>query len=564
MREHVMTPRRIADGHVARVAAHDPVTATSLGLEPSDDRMPDLSPDGVQEEDRLVREALARLDALPEVGPDGDPAEFTCARLLRERLTARVRMHEAGEDFRAVRNLHAPVHRLRSIFTMMPTEADEDWAPVLGRLRNLPAALDGYRATLAEGIARKLLAAPRQADVLAEQLTAWTGEASGGPGWFADFVAPAPQRLRPELDAAAGEATAAVAAFRDWLRDTYRPAADGTPDAVGRERYLITARQYTGADLDPDDAYDWAWEEFHRVRAELRTEAGRVLPGATVRQARAHLDEHGHTVRGAERMRAWLQQVIEEAIGALDGSHFDITGPLRRVETRIAPAGSAAAPHYIGPSLDFGRPGRTYLPLANGDAQERFRTWRLVSTWYHEGVPGHHLQLASWTAAADQLSRYQVTLGRISANLEGWALYAERLMDELGFLTDPARRLGYLGKQMMRVVRVIIDIGMHLESAIPAHSPFRPGERWTPEPATAFMGEYAGLTPAHLDSEIVRYLGCPGQAIGYKLGERAWLAGREAARRRLGADFDLKRWHMKALRQGSLGLDDLEEALAAL
>lgn len=148
--------------------------------------------------------------------------------------------------------------------------------------------------------------------------------------------------------------------------------------------------------------------------------------------------------------------------------------------------------------------------------------------------------------------------------MEGWALYVERLMDELGFLTDPARRLGYLGQQMMRIVRVVIDVGMHLESVIPAHSPFHPGERWTPELGGAFMAEYAGLTPAVLDSEIVRYLGRPGQAVGYKLGERAWLAGREAARRRTGAGFDLKRWHMNALRQGSLGVDDLEAALTVL
>ncbi|GAA1962322.1 DUF885 domain-containing protein [Kitasatospora viridis] len=559
-----MTPRQIADDYVDQVAAYDPLISTWLGVAPDDDRLPDLTPDGVDVGAALARQALARLDALPAPDREADPAELTCARLLRERLTAELRVHEAGEHFRAVRNMHTPVHQLRSLFTMMPTATEEDWVPVLGRLRKLPAALDGYRSTLAEGIARKLLAAPRHAEVLGEQLTTWTGGPAGGPGWFADFVAPAPQRLRPELDAAAAEATAALAGLRDWLRDTYRPAAEGTPDAVGRERYLVMARQYTGADLDLDETYAWAWEEFHRVWAELRTEAGRVLPDATVQQARAHLDEHGHTVQGAERIRAWLQGILEEAIEALDGSHFDITGPLRQVETRIAPPGSAASPYYSSPSLDFSRPGRTFLPLANGDAEERFRTWRLVSTWYHEGVPGHHLQLASWAAAAGQLSRYQVTLGKISANVEGWALYAERLMEELGFLTDPARRLGYLGKQMMRIVRVIIDIGLHLESTIPAASPFHPGERWTPELATAFMGEYVGLRSAHLNSEIIRYLGRPGQAIGYKLGERAWLAGREAARRRQGADFDLKRWHMRALRQGSLGLDDLESALAVL
>ncbi|WP_042383559.1 DUF885 domain-containing protein [Streptacidiphilus melanogenes] len=557
------TARRVADDHVARVAALDPGVTTWLGLDPTDDRMPDLSPQGCDALADLARDALRRLDALPGDAA-ADPAEQVCTRLLRERLTSELQVHDAGEHFRAVRNLHAPAHQLRGILTQMPTVTEEDWIPVLGRLRKLPAALEGHRATLVEGVKRGLLAAPRQAEVLAAQLTEWTGEESGTAGWFAEFVEPAPAPLRPELDAAARAATEAVAGFRDWLRTDYAAAAQGTPDAVGRERYLVWARQFTGSDIDPAETYAWGWEEFHRVWAELRAEAERVLPGATVREAREHLNRHGHIVQGAEAMRAWLQQIMEDAIAALDGTHFDIAGPLRRVETRIAPAGSAAAPYYSGPSLDFSRPGRTYLPLANGDAQERFHTWRLVSTWYHEGVPGHHLQIASWAAEAERLSRYQVTLGKISANVEGWALYAERLMDELGFLTDPARRLGYLGKQMMRIVRVIVDIGMHLELAIPAHSPFRPGERWTPELATDFMDDYVGMPPAARDSEILRYLGRPGQAIGYKLGERAWLAGREAARTRQGSAFDLKAWHMAAIRQGSLGLDDLTDQLAVL
>ncbi len=137
-------------------------------------------------------------------------------------------------------------------------------------------------------------------------------------------------------------------------------------------------------------------------------------------------------------------------------------------------------------------------------------------------------------------------------------------MDELGFLTDPARRLGYLDKQMLRIIRVIIDIGMHLELTIPADSGFHPGERWTPGLATAFMAAHHGSDTARRTSEIDRYLGWPGQAIGYKLGERAWLQGRALSRRRLGAGFDLRTWHMKALTQGSLGLADLADNLASL
>jgi uncharacterized protein (DUF885 family) len=234
---------------------------------------------------------------------------------------------------------------------------------------------------------------------------------------------------------------------------------------------------------------------------------------------------------------------------------------VRAVEAMIAPAGSAAAPYYTRPSLDFSRPGRTWLPTMG---ETRFPLWNLISTWYHEGVPGHHLQLAQWAHLADRLSTYQTSVGAVSGNIEGWALYAERLMDELGYLTVPGARLGYLDAQQMRAVRVVIDIGMHLELEVPADSPLHAGSRWTPEIAREFFGAHSGRPGAFLDSEIVRYLGWPGQAISYKLGERAWLAGRDAARAAHGAGFDLKAWHAAALSLGSLGLDDLTDELARL
>jgi uncharacterized protein (DUF885 family) len=231
----------------------------------------------------------------------------------------------------------------------------------------------------------------------------------------------------------------------------------------------------------------------------------------------------------------------------------------------IAPPGSAGAPYYTEPAEDFSRPGRTWLPTLGRD---RFPLWDLVSTWYHEGVPGHHLQLAQWAYLSGDLSTYQTSLGAVGANVEGWALYAERLMDELGFLADPGARLGYLDGQQLRAVRVVIDIGMHLSLPIPddADGLLREhrGKAWTPDLARTFLGEHCGGDAALLDSELVRYLGMPGQAISYKLGERAWLAGREAARAAHGDAFDLRAWHMAALSQGSLGLDDLERELAAL
>ncbi|WP_333756461.1 DUF885 domain-containing protein [Streptomyces sp. IBSBF 3352] len=554
-------PREVADAYVDELVALDPFTGTYLGVKESSSRLPDLSPAGQEALAELQRATLARLDeAERRPGADSD-SERRCARLLRERLTAELAVHDADEGLRAVGNMATPAHTVREIFTVTPSETDEDWAAIAERLRAVPAAYAGYRESLELGLERKLYAAPRPTATFVGQLTEWAG-ADGGRGWFEDFAAGGPEALRAELDEAARAATAAVAGLRDWMRDVYTPAIEGAPNTVGRERYARWVRYFNGIDLDLDEAYAYGWSEYHRLLGEMRKEAERVLPGAaTPWVALAHLDEHGKHIEGVDEVRDWLQGLMDEAIEKLDGTHFELAEPVRKVESRIAPPGGAAAPYYTPPSEDFSRPGRTWLPTMG---QTRFPVYDLVSTWYHEGVPGHHLQLAQWVYVAGNLSRYQASIGMVSANAEGWALYAERLMDELGFLTDPEHRLGYLDAQMMRAARVIVDIGMHLELEIPADSPFHPGERWTPELAQEFFGAHSSRPADFVESELTRYLTIPGQAIGYKLGERAWLLGREKARQRRGDAFDLKAWHMAALSQGSLGLDDLVDELAAL
>ncbi|MFE9014978.1 DUF885 domain-containing protein [Streptomyces cyaneofuscatus] len=553
-------PRQVADAYVDAVIELDPITGTYLGVPESSRRLPDFSPAGQDATADLIRATLLKLDDAERLpGADSDE-ERRCGRLLRERLTAELAVHDAEEGLRAVSNLHSPAHSLIGVFTVTPTETEEDWAAVAERLRAVPAAVEGYRASLGLGLERKLYGGPRATATFIGQLTEWSG---GGEStaFFTDFIAPAPEALRPELTEGARLATTAFASLRDWMRDVYAPAIEGAPDTVGRERYARWTRQFNGTDLDLDEAYAYGWAEYHRLLAEMKTEAAKILPGAGPWEALAHLDVHGKHIEGVEEVREWLQGLMDEAIEALDGTHFELAERVRRVESRIAPPGGAAAPYYTGPSEDFSRPGRTWLPTMG---ETRFPVYDLVSTWYHEGVPGHHLQIAQWKHVADSLSRYQTSLGQVSANAEGWALYAERLMDELGFLPDAERRLGYLDAQMMRACRVIVDIGMHLELEIPADSPFHPGERWTPDLAQEFFGNHSGRPADFVESELTRYLSMPGQAIGYKLGERAWLLGRENARAAHGDAFDLKAWHMAALSQGSLGLDDLVDELSRL
>ncbi|MGZ4538941.1 MAG: DUF885 domain-containing protein [Blastococcus sp.] len=562
----VTTPRQVADRYVEAACDLDPILATSLGTRPGDDRLPDSSPAGLEAEAALLRETLAELDRVLAADPalDADPIERRCARLLRERLGAELAAHDAGEGYRSLSNLFSPVHAVRQVFTLMPTATEADWGVVARRMARVPAAYRGFRETLDEGARRGLFAAPRQVLTVVGQLDEWLA----GP-YFAGFAAGGPEPLRAELDAAARAADEAVAEIRDYLRDEYAPRAEGTPDAVGRARYALAARRWTGSDLGAgfglEEAYAWGWSEHRRILAEQRVEAEKVRPGSTPMEAMRWLGLNGPAVEGVEAVRERLQQMMDDAIVALDGTHFDLAEPVRRVEAMIAPPGSAAAPYYTRPAQDFSRPGRTWLPTLG---RTRFPLWDLVSIWYHEGVPGHHLQLAQWALVSGQLSTYQTSLGSVGANVEGWALYAERLMDELGYFADPGERLGFLDAQQLRSVRVVIDIGMHLGLPIPedaegALAEHR-GQPWTPDLARAFLGEYSGADLAFLDSELVRYLGIPGQAISYKLGERAWLAGRAAAQKARGDDFDLKAWHMAALSQGSLGLDDLADELGLL
>jgi uncharacterized protein (DUF885 family) len=556
--------RDAADAYVDKLAELNPILATSLGLAEGQDRLPDLSPAGDRAEDELRVATLARLGELERqaqaAGGFADADERRCARLLRERLETEHAISESGESLRAMSNIFGPPQRVRSTFLLMPTATAADWDIIARRIAAVPQALAGHRESLTEGARRGMYAAPRQVETVAGQLASWQ---ANGRGWFGGFAAAAPDHdsLRADLDRATAAADSAVAELRGWLLSDYLPGTAGTPDGVGADRYKASARRFLGTDLDPVEAYAWGWSQFHEISAQMQAEAAGILPGSSPREAMRYLDDHSEVVEGVEEIRVRLQGLMDEAMGNLDGTHFDLADPVKVVEARIAPPGSAAAPYYTGPSQDFSRPGRTWLPTLG---KTSFPLWGLVSTWYHEGVPGHHLQLAQWRYLSGQLSVYQTAVGGVSACSEGWALYAERLMDELGYLQLPGARMGYLDAQLMRAIRVIIDIGMHLQLEVPADAPMFAGQTWTPELALDFFDANIGRGREFLESEVVRYLGMPGQAISYKLGERAWLAGREAARAARGADFDLKAWHMASLSLGALGLGDLADELAKL
>ena len=342
------------------------------------------------------------------------------------------------------------------------------------------------------------------------------------------------------------------------MRNDY--AAMATPhDPVGADRYRLFVRYQNGTELDLDEAYQWGWEELNNIEQRMASLADRILPGGSRDECIEQLkNDPRYVVEGADNFIAWSQDMIDRTIDDLAGTYFEIAEPLRRCQAMAAPEGGPDATYYTPPTEDFSRPGQIWHPVAG---KEHFPLWEALSTEYHESVPGHHLQLAQMMYQAESLTRFQRLGVAISGHGEGWALYAERLMHELGYLDDPVYELGWLAGQALRAARVVVDIGLHCELRIPSNERFHPGERWRAEMALPFLLERTGH-PAHfLKSEVDRYLGMPGQAISYKIGERVWLQGRDAARQRHGSDFDLKRFHQVVLDMGAMGLDQLKEEL---
>lgn len=557
------TVYEIADKFVETYAALSPIGATYMGIPGYDHLMNDSSPGAAEEMATAERAAIREMEAAQ---PAND-RERICKDTFLEELRLGIEQHEAGEHLRGLNILHSPVQSTRSVFDMMPQATEEHWSNIASRIENVPEALDSYRESLRLGADRGLVASKRQVVGTAPQLDTWAGADGSEPflsrlisgfseGEDANQGGPA---LKARLEAASGKAAEAWVDFGKFLRNEYMSSATST-DGVGRERYSLAARSFNGVELDLEETYRWGWEQTKWVRSEMIKTAERIKPGASVAEAVDLLDsDPGRAIDGEDEFKQWMQDLQDATIDDFDGKHFDLDPRVREIEAMIAPPGGALAMYYTGPSEDFSRPGRTWYPTGGKTA---FPIWREVSIAFHEGVPGHHFQIATNLTLAEELSRYQRLMAGTSGYVEGWALYAERLMGELGYLENPYYYMGMLDAQALRSIRVVVDIGMHLGLKIPADSDFHPGEVWTGELALEFMRDRVHFPADFVASEVDRYLGLPGQAISYKVGERVWLEARDAAKSRAGADFDLKKWHNAALRLGPMGLAQMKREMA--
>jgi len=542
----------IAESWVETLVQLKPEVGTYIGRTDVGGRYGDYSPAGheayVEAASRTLRElrSAAPVDAVDRVTQTDLSAE----------LELDLASSEAGLQYRDLNVIASPSQELRDVFDLMPTAAVEDWSTIRTRLGALPDAVDGYIETLREGIARGITPARRQVAEVYEQVLR-TGADDGFFIGFAANAGPAdgqlPASLAAELSTGAGAAAVAYNRLADFLAQELLPAAT-QEDAIGRELYALQSRRFLGATVDLDESYEWGIEELARMVSEQEAIANEILPGASVEEAVAFLEQDpARKLHGTDALQRWMQETSDRAVEDLGRTHFDIPQEIRALECMIAPTQEGGI-YYTGPTDDFSRPGRMWWSVPAGVTE--FDTWRELTTVYHEGVPGHHLQIGQAVVNRKTLNLWRRQLAGTSGHAEGWALYAERLMEQLGYLDDPADRLGMLDGQRMRAARVVLDIGVHLGKPLPDGS-----GTWTAEYAFDFMGRNVNMSPEFVRFEVNRYLGWPGQAPSYKIGQRIWEQLRDDAARRAGDAFDIKDFHRRALDLGGVGLDTLRSAM---
>lgn len=543
---------RVAEDWVSTLVDLDPTVATYIGVPGRTGEYGDTSPAGAAAMADAARTAKRALDAAEPV----DAVDHVTKTDLGAELDLVQESYDRKLHLRDLNVIASPAQAVREVLDLMPTAGESDWHDIASRLHALPDALEGIRETLLEGTREDVTPAKRQVALIAEQ-AARNGAEDGVFRQLVDGAAfedgsAVPDALRGELRRGAEVAAAAYRSFGQFLEHELLPLA--TPvDAVGREAYELHSRRFLGAVVDLDETYRWGIEELARMRDEQERIADRIESGASVARAIEVLDhDPARVLHGTDALQRWMQETSDESIREMDGRYFDIADPIKRLECRIAPTQEGGI-YYTGPSDDFSRAGRMWWSVPQGVTE--FGTWREKTTVYHEGVPGHHLQISQGVYNRGELNTWRRQLSGSSGHVEGWALYAERLMEQLGFLDDDGDRLGMLDGQRMRAARVVLDIGVHLQKTNPD------GGAWTWEYALDFMRQNVNMSDAFVQFEVARYFGWPGQAPSYKVGQRVWESIRDEVAAREGAAFDLKAFHHRALALGSIGLDTLRTAM---
>lgn len=380
----------IAEDWVTTLADLEPSIAVWIGIPGRYEEYGDQSPAG---HERLIAESKKVLAKLDKATPVDGVDEVTKADMTNE-FTLDIEASDAGLWKRDLNVIASPAQEIRDIFDLMAHDTVEDWTTLAGRLGNVPGAVDGYIKTLRLGIKDGMVPARRQVD----EVLAQARKHAAKDGFFFAFTEGAatgdgtdlPDSLKADLKKGAEVSAAAYEKLADFFVNELGPAATEI-DGVGRELYALQSRRFLGAKIDLDETYAWGIEELARMVEEQTRVAGEIKPGASVDEAIAILEaDESRKLHGTDALQKWMQKLSDTAVAELSKSHFDIPDPVKKLECMIAPTQEGGI-YYTSPSDDFSRAGRMWWSVPEGVTE--FDTWREATTVYHEGVPGHHLQL---------------------------------------------------------------------------------------------------------------------------------------------------------------------------
>ena len=544
--------RQLAEDYWESVLRLSPTTATFYGDSRYDDRLPDVGPAGRAEEQRVLEDVQARLAAIPADGLDAE--DRISADMLRLAVESGANALRLRLDQMAVDQMEGPQVWLLELLNWQPLDSPEAVDRLVARFRAFPAYMQQYLDNLREGARDGRTATRMATERVIGQLEALLS------------VTPVDSPLGAPASAANGERAAEVRraveeavypAYRDlhtFLVDEYLPRHARQEPGVwaaadGEEIYAVLARQHTTTDLSPAELHQIGRDELAAIQAEMRAIMARA--GDASGDIRAFtqrlISDPANLSRSREEIVATSERLLEQAQAALPRAF----GRLPAIPCVVRPIEEfrerdAVAAFYYPPSADASRPGIFYVNTFEPASRPRHT---LPALAFHEAVPGHHLQIALAQETGDLPAFRRLSAGWLAnAFVEGWALYTERLADELGLYPDAMARYGMLGYQAWRACRLVVDTGLH-------------ALRWSRQQAIDFFYENVGLTERETVNEVDRYIIWPGQALSYKIGQREIESLRREAERALGKRFDLRAFHDEVLRHGAIPLSSLRLTL---
>jgi uncharacterized protein (DUF885 family) len=544
--ERVAAQNAIFDEQYESELRFFPERATAFGDYRYNDRLDDYSLDGVMRRHKTDEEFLARLAAIPTTG-------FSDQDELSHDLLVRV-LQQRSADF-GFKEYEMPINQQNGIHTKLadlplsvPFDSVKHYEDYLARLKLIPQALDQTTEVLRVGMKDKLM----PVRFLAEKIPAQCqGIIDADPFLLPTKKYPASipeedqKRLTQQItDAINNDVIPAYKKFADFIRTRYAPegrttlAITSLPD--GQKRYQNNIYARTTTRMTPDEIHQLGLREIERIETEM-TVIAKKEGFADLAAFRASLKTNPQYIPTSsdqilDDFRRYIAQ-MEPKLPQL----FTLL-PKSPVTVEAIPAFQAsAATHYMTGTPDGKRPGRVVV------ATSKFAERSLVddeAIAYHEGIPGHHMQLSVQQQLTGLPKFRQHGLG-FNAYIEGWALYSEELGKEVGFYQDPVSDYGRLSSELFRAVRLVVDTGIHAKG-------------WSRDQVVEFFRKSGAVDEPTIQTETDRYISWPAQALSYKLGQLKIRELRERAQKKLGAKFDIRKFHDEILDGGTLPLDMLD------